>query len=272
MPEGDNIFQIAARLNPALAGQRILRFFSPLPTLKDAELADATVKRVAAHGKNLVIELEDGRALHTHLGMHGRWLLRQKQRMTPEALERAARPPHSLNPVFTLSIETAGAIAICEQASIAELVSGRELERRLSAVGPDLLSADFDAARARSNLRSRPELTIGEALLQQSLLAGIGNIYKSEVLFLEKVSPFIPVGDLDDRTLDALIERARTLLRRNSKGPRRTTFGTLSRMPYYVYERSGQHCIKCDATIRMSRQGPALRSTYFCPECQRVKT
>jgi endonuclease-8 len=272
MPEGDNIWQTAARLERALGKTRIRRFFSPVPALKEAELVGVSITRVYARGKNIVIELDDGRALHTHLRMQGRWFVIDKARTSPDELQRFTRAPHALNPAFTMSLENESVIAICEQAAIAQLVTQRELERQLSSLGPDLLSTEFDAALARENLRRRPELAIGEAIMLQSMLAGIGNVYKSELLFLEKISPFMLVRELDDQKLDALIERARVLLKRNRQGPRRTTFGVLSGMPHYVYERSGQHCLKCDTTIRMRRQGTALRSTYYCPECQAVKS
>jgi len=271
MPEGDTIFQVAAALERALAGQRIERFFSPLPNLKEAELAGREVTRVYARGKNVVIAFDDGRALHTHLRMQGSWSIRQKSELSPERLERLLSPPHSLNPVFTLSLENAHVVAVCERAAVAELAEEREIERRLASLGPDLLAPDFDAERALENLRARPELSVGEAIMLQSLLAGVGNVFKSEILFLEKVSPFASVGELSDERLAAIVERARVLLNRNRTGQRRTQFGALSRMRYYVYERSGQHCIKCDATIQMRRQGSQLRSTYFCPDCQSVK-
>lgn len=272
MPEGDTIFKAAAQLQTALAGRRIGRFFSPLPKLKEVDLEGREVTRVVAHGKNLVITLDDGRAIVTHLGMDGSWTLRDKQRLSPEELERFARPPHSLNPVFTLSIENEAYIAICQRAALVELASERDVARRLATLGPDVLSDDFDAARVRENLRRRPELPIGEAILLQSLLAGVGNVFKSEILFLEKVSPFALVNELDDAKLDSIIERARVLLNKNrAPGPRRTQFSSFTRMRHYVYERSGQHCLKCDATIQMRRQGSQLRSTYYCPECQGVK-
>jgi endonuclease-8 len=137
-------------------------------------------------------------------------------------------------------------------------------------LGPDLLSPDYDQAEVLSRLREHPDSTIAEALMLQSIVAGIGNVYKSETLFIEKVSPFVKVSELDDATLERLLRRARELMRRNLKGPRRTTFGTFAGTSHFVYERSGQHCLKCDTKIRMLRQGPLQRSTYFCPECQGV--
>ncbi|MGC4095181.1 MAG: DNA-formamidopyrimidine glycosylase family protein [Polyangiaceae bacterium] len=271
MPEGDSIFQAAARLHAVLAGQRIERFRSPLPALKEADLDGHIVARVFARGKNLIIEFDDGRCLRTHLRMQGRWFVRDKAKLDDEQRERLAQAPHSLNPVLTLSLETANVVAVCERAAVAELESPRTLQRNLASLGPDLLAPEFDPEQALQNLRGVPELPIGDAIMRQSLLAGIGNVYKSELLFLERLSPFVKVSELSDAQLRALVARGQKLLNQNRSGRRRTTFGVLSRMPYYVYERSGQHCLKCDTTIQMRRQGSLQRSTYFCPECQGVR-
>jgi endonuclease-8 len=159
---------------------------------------------------------------------------------------------------------------VLTRGALTQLAPLPAIERRLASLGPDILSPDYDRAEVLSRLRERPELTIAEALMLQSIVAGIGNVYKSETLFLEKLSPFVSVGSLDDATLGRLLDRARQLMRRNLNGPRRTTFGTFAGSAYFVYERSGQHCLKCDTKIRMLRQGNLQRSTYFCPECQGV--
>jgi endonuclease-8 len=270
MPEGDTLYQAAARLHAALAGQRITRFASPLPELKERAVEGHVVTRVRAHGKYLLLELDDGRALLSFLRMQGRWRVDAKRQLSATQLARAAREPRWDDELVSLIIETESSLAVLERAASAELAPLVELERQLASLGPDLLSEDFDLEEARRRLRSRGELSIAEALALQSLVAGIGNVYKSEILFLEKVSPFVSVSTLDDATLERLLRRARELMRRNRKGPRRTTFGTFASCAHYVYERSGQHCLKCDAKIRMLRQGALQRSTYFCPECQGV--
>jgi hypothetical protein len=144
----------------------------------------------------------------------------------------------------------------------------------------DLGQANAWTARGQRLIRGRDCAERGYLLLpvaEQELRAGhadeagIGNVYKSETLFLEKVSPFVSVGSLDDATLERVLKRARDLMRRNLiPGPRRTTFGSFAGNKHWVYDRSGQHCLKCDSKIGMRRQGSLQRSTYFCPECQRV--
>lgn len=270
MPEGDTLFQAAARLHAALAGQQITRFASPLPELKERDVEGHVVTRVRAHGKHVVLELDDGRALLSFLRMQGKWRVDAKQRLSAAQLARSAREPRWDDELITLIVETTSTVAVLERAASVELAPLAEIERRLAFLGPDLLSDDFELEEARRRLRTRPELTIAEALATQALVAGIGNVYKSEILFLEKVSPFVHVGGLDDATLERLLRRARELMRRNRKGPRRTTFGTFASSAHYVYDRSGQHCLKCDTKIRMRRQGALQRSTYFCPECQGV--
>lgn len=271
MPEGDTLWQAASRLHAALAGELVVRFVSPLPELKERDVEGRRVVRVRAHGKHVIVEFDDGRALLTHLRMQGKWSVLQKAQLSAGQKARAARVPRWDDPDTTLILETDASLALLERAAIAELAPLEKIERKLATLGPDVLKDDFDVVEARDALRSRPELTIAEALLVQSLVAGIGNVYKCEVLFIEKVSPFALVSELDDATLERLLRRARELMRRNLRGPRRTTFGSLAGTPYYVYERSGQHCLKCDATVLMHRQGSLQRSTYYCPECQAVR-
>jgi endonuclease-8 len=262
MPEGDNLWQAASRLHAALAGQAVLRFASPLPELKERDLEGHLIVRVRAHGKHVIIEFDDGRALLTHLRMQGKWTVQQKSELSARRRAWKDREPRWDDERTTLILETESALAILERAAIAELAPLAKIERKLASLGPDFLSDDFDLAEARKSLRTRPELSIAEALLQQSLVAGAGNVYKSELLFLEKISPFATVAELDDATLERVLRRARDLMRRNRRGPRRTTFGTFASTPYYVYQRSGEHCLKCDTKIRMRRQGSLQRSTY----------
>lgn len=159
---------------------------------------------------------------------------------------------------------------VCFSPRLLELLTADQLRRHphLQRLGPDLLDPQFDAAAAVARLRSRNGVPLGEAVMNQRLVAGIGNIYKSEVLFIMGFDPFSPVGCYSDEELAAMLSKARYLLRRNSGGPNRTTrFGSdAGRM--WVYGRSGQPCPKCGATIRLRRQGEAGRTTCWCPECQ----
>lgn len=271
MPEGDSLFLAAKKLHAALAGQVITRFASPRPELQERDVEGRRVVLARAHGKHVVIELDDGRALLSHLRMQGSWLVTEKASLTERRRSRLAQAPRWDDEDLSLIIETETSLAKLQRAAIVELAPLPVIERRLAGLGPDLLAADYDAARALASLHEHPEPSIGEALMLQSIVAGIGNVYKSETLFLEKVSPFVSVGSLDDATLERVLKRARDLMRRNLvPGPRRTTFGSFAGSKYWVYDRSGQHCLKCDSKIGMRRQGSLQRSTYFCPECQRV--
>jgi endonuclease-8 len=271
VPEGDNLFMHAQKLHAVLAGRVVTRFASPVPALKDREIEGRTVTRVRSQGKHVIIEFDDGRAFLSHLRMQGQWFASEKSAVRDGLLERLSREIRWDDEETTLIIETATSIALLSKAAVAELAPLAKIEQRLSDLGPDLLSPDYDQGEAVRRLREHPDTTIAEALMLQSAVAGIGNVYKAETLFLEKVSPFVTVSSLDDATLERLLKRARELMRRNLKGPRRTTFGTFAGQNYFVYERSGQHCLKCDTKIKMRRQGNLQRSTYYCPECQGVR-
>ncbi|HYQ17383.1 MAG TPA: DNA-formamidopyrimidine glycosylase family protein [Polyangiaceae bacterium] len=270
MPEGDTLFIAARRVGAVLTGRVVTRFESPLPELKERDVEGHVVKAVRAQGKYLIIELDDERAFLSHLRMQGKWFASEKSSMREQLLAKTARDVKWDDENTTLIIETADSVAVLSRAAVAVLAPLSEIERRVASLGPDLLSPDYDPAEALSRLREHPETTIAEALMLQSIVAGIGNVYKSEILFIEKVSPFVLVGALDDATLERLLKRGKELMRRNLKGPRRTTFGNLGGPNYFVYDRSGQRCMKCDTKIRMRRQGNLQRSTYYCPECQGV--
>jgi len=169
-------------------------------------------------------------------------------------------------------IETADVVATCSLAPVVEVLSASQVAAHpaLARLGPDLLGPGFDPVAARRRLRERGDLEIGPALMDQTALAGIGNVYKSEVLFLCGVSPFVRVNALDDGTVERLVAKARDLLRRNlGLGPRRTT-RVLAPGRLWVYRRSGQPCRKCGTAIERRVQGDEARSTYFCPTCQRA--
>lgn len=273
MPEGDTLYKDAQRVGAVLTGRRVTRFESPLPELKEQGVVGHLVTAVRAQGKHLIIDFDDGRSFLSHLRMQGKWFAREKADMPGGLLEKTARDVRWDDEETTLIVETESSVAVLSRGALAVLEPRAKIERRLSSLGPDLLSPDYDQEEALTRLRAHPDSTIAEALMLQSVVAGIGNVYKSEILFLEKVSPFVQVRELTDATLCHLLVRARQLMRRNlGRGPRRTTFGTFAGQNSYVYDRSGQHCIKCDAKIRMLRQGNLQRSTYFCPVCQSVGT
>ena len=264
MPEGDTIWRTARTLHAALAGRTILGLRSSLPAVAAAaerlRVVGQQVEAVEARGKHLLVCFAGGAVLHTHLGMRGSWRLLQGA--------GAGRPSPSRGRAV---IETAGAVAVCSLAPVVEMLSAAQAAAHpgLRRLGPDLLAPRFDPAAAGRRLRARGETPIGVALLDQTALAGIGNVYKSEVLFLCGVSPFTRVRLLDDGTLGRLVGTAGALLRRNlGPGMRRTT-APLAGGRFWVYGRSGQPCRRCGAAVQRAVQGEQARSTYFCPTCQK---
>jgi endonuclease-8 len=262
VPEGDTIWRTARTLEAALAGKVVLRFQSSLPHVAAASLrlgiVGQAVTTVEARGKHLLVRFGNGVVLHTHQGMMGSWRLRLP----------APSPPRLHHPRAVLEVE--GAVAVCQRAPVVEVLSPRAARDHpaLSRLGPDVLRPDFEPRIARERLRTRHHVEIGVALLDQTAIAGVGNLYKSEVLFSAGVSPFLPVGELDDDALDRLIAFARDLMRRNlASGGRRTTTG-LAPGPLWVYRRAGRPCRRCGAAVRRASQGEQARSTYFCPRCQ----
>ena len=280
MPEGDTLFRIAVNLRKALLSRQVTAF--ELSGKAVGSVAGRTVQAIEARGKHLLIvfradelseaiktperlalELQrDDLVLHTHLRMTGSWhIYRPGERWRkPERLAVAV-------------IHTDAFVAPCFSAPVVELLTASETARhpQLSALGPDAMTEEFDAAAALARLRQRPDLPIGVALMNQRLIAGVGNVYKSEVLFIQRVSPFVLVRDLPDEALEGLIAESHRLMRLNEKSSGRRTMFTLDKgKRLWVYGRSGEPCRVCGTQIRMQRQGQDARSTYYCPHCQSI--
>ena len=253
MPEGDSLARTAAGLRPYLLGRTVTAARARAPGPQVERVVGASVTAIDSVGKNLLIRFDNGLEIRTHLRMNGTW-----HRYRPG--ERWHRPPGRAR----LVLEVPGAVAVCFDAPTVELFERRAegLHPALSRLGPDLLAPDFDPAEAHRRLRhpSRASMAIADALLDQTALAGIGNIWKNETLFAERVSPFATVSDLDDDALDRLIETAR----------RKLQASVASRMERpQVYRRVGRPCRRCGAIIRSAQQGAELpRTTYWCPKCQ----
>ena len=273
MPEGDTLHRTADGLRPYLVGRAVTaaRANGPGPVPQVGRLIGATVLEVEAVGKNLLIRFDNGLELRTHLRMNGSW-----HRYRPG--ERWRRPPARAR----LVLEVPGAVAVCFDAPVVELFETRAetLHPALSRLGPDLLGPNFDAsggaAEALRRLRepARAGRAIGEALLDQRALAGIGNVYKSEVLFIERVDPWARVGDLPDDVLARLIATARRLLVANADrrhGPERVTTGdarAAAGQSLWVYDRAGRPCRRCGTLIARRFHGTELpRLTFWCPRC-----
>ncbi len=259
MPEGDTLYRTAYTLRLALKERQVTGFRSPLPAFREHGLISRIITDVEARGKNLLIHFDDGRALYSHLQMEGSWHIYKPgvPWQKPERLAKAV-------------IETEEYIAICFNAPRVELLKPMEIRshRGLSTLGPDLLKDDFDLDQVLVNLRGYNHAPIGVAVMRQNALAGIGNIYKSETLFLCGTNPFVTVTSLSDRDLKLIVQKARELMKRNLSGKQRTTRNSLDRQPFWVYMRHGRPCRKCTTEIRMRRQGLDGRSTYWCPRCQ----
>jgi endonuclease-8 len=218
MPEGDTLFRTAAALRPHLVDRVVVAARARVPGPRVERLVGVRITAVDAAGKNLLVRFENGLELRTHLRMHGSW-----HRYRPG--ERWRRPP--ARAVVVLEVDDT--VAVCFDAPVVELLEIRAegLHPPLAALGPDATADVFDrgAALARLGEPVRAELTIAEALLDQQALAGIGNVYKSEVLFVERVDPFATVGSLDAAALGRLVDRARALLLANRSSVTRVTVG-----------------------------------------------
>jgi endonuclease VIII len=269
VPEGDTLFRTAAGLRPYLVGRKVTaaRTGGPGSMPQVQRIVGQEIVAVEAMGKNLLIRFVNGLEIRTHLRMNGSW-----HRYRPG--ERWRRPPSRAR----LVLEVPGAVAVCFDAPVVELFETRAetLHPSLSRLGPDLLSPDFDAGEALRRLRApeRASLEIGEALVDQRAMAGVGNIWKNETLWAERVSPFVRLRDLDDETLGRLIATAHRLLDASAHantGARRTTPVGDGRAPagLEAYGRTGRACRRCRTPIAVIRQGAELpRTTYWCPSCQ----
>lgn len=263
MPEGDTIFQTAAALRPLLLGRTILAASARTPGPAIERVVGSSVTSIEPMGKHLLIRFDNGLALHTHLRMSGTW-----HRYAPG--EPWKIPAWRARVVLDVGEH----VVVCFNAPVAELMDARAvaLHPALQALGPDLLGTSFPAELALQRLKARPELEIAEALLDQRAMAGVGNVYKSEVLFIESVNPWTPVSALDDATLERLITTARRLLLDNIRPgqPHRvTTRGDPSASAsLWVYGRANLPCTRCRAPIQTRRQGQLNRPTYWCPTCQ----
>jgi endonuclease VIII len=269
VPEGDTLYRTAAGLRPYLVGRTVTaaRAAGPGAVPQLHRIVGQQIGAVESLGKNLLIRFDNGLELRTHLRMNGTW-----HRYRPG--ERWRRPPGRAR----LVLEVPGAVAVCFDAPVVEL-----LERRVEAIhpplgglGPDLLDPGFDADEVLRRLREpgRATAAVAGALVDQRVMAGLGNVYKSEVPWIERVSPFAPIADLDDDTLRRLISTSRRLLVANAtsrRGPERvTTAGDPAAPgPLYVYRRTGRPCRRCATRIASTRQGREMpRTTYWCPTCQ----
>ena len=241
MPEGDTIFRIARTLDAAMAGKVVTRFETVFPKLERGDIKGRTVQRVRSVGKNLIFDFSGDLTLRTHLRMNGSW-----------HLYRAGERWRKARDDMRIVIATEEFEAVGFNIPVAELNSE-------PSVGPDLLGETLDVDEAARRIRAREGEEIGNVLMNQQVVAGIGNIYKSEVLYVCGVNPFTPVESLDDVALQRIVNKGRAILLRSTR----------ERPRFQVYERRGEPCRKCGTRIEYRKQGPDVRGTYWCPKCQR---
>ena len=259
MPEGDTVWLAAQNLSRALAGEVLVRTDFRVPQLATADLAGRKVIEVVSRGKHLLFRIEPDLTLHTHFRMDGSWHLYRTGRPW------AGGPEHEVRIVLA----TADWVAVGYRLPVVELLARSHEDDAVGHLGPDLLADHFDPDEAVRRLLADPERTIGEALLDQRNLAGIGNVYKAEVLFLSGLSPWRTVGSVP--ALGDVVARARKLLLANRSRVAQVTTGDLRPgQDKWVYGRAGRPCRRCGSTVREAEQGepPYARVTWWCPRCQ----
>lgn len=258
MPEGDTVWRAAHSLHEVLAGQRLTRFELRVPQHATDDLSGHVVSEVASRGKHLLHRI-DGWTLHTHLMMDGTW---HRYRHGT----RWRRPAYQARAI----LETEQWQTVGFELGIVELVRTDEEDRVVGHLGPDLLGADWDAARALANLSREPDRAVGLALLDQRNLAGVGNVYRAELCFLAGVLPTRAVRDVPD--LERLVRLAYRTILANRDRAERTTTGRLRSDRTWVYGRAGRPCFRCGSVIQRGELGDdplTERITYWCPTCQR---
>lgn len=277
MPEGDAIFRAARTLHRALAGQVVTRFeaaYAHVAQVNDnTPIAGRTIERCESAGKHLLITFGGDLILRTHMRLHGSWHIYRHG-------ERWWRGPQAMR----IRIDTADWVAVAFDVPVAEFVSARELATTdpVAALGPDLLGSSFDRDEAMRRLAANGDIPIAQALLDQRNVAGIGNVYKSEVLFLCGVHPEVPSREVPPPILERILDTARSLLQENVMEGTAAQIQTYRSMRRYatgysehsdhlwVYGRPNKPCRRCGTAIAVKKIGLDARTTYWCPSCQAI--
>jgi endonuclease-8 len=258
MPEGDNVYRAARRLDAALAGKPVTRSDFRVPAFATVDLAGETVHSVGSRGKHLLMRIGD-QVVHSHLKMEGEWHVYRPG-------ERWRRPGWQARAV----IEVPDVSAVGFDLGVLEVFPASEEQERLAHLGPDLLGDDWDPAEAARRLAEHPEVPIAVALGEQRNLAGLGNVYVNELCFLRGIHPSTPVSEVE---LMPLVQLAARVIRANRDRSVRTTTGDTHRgRQLWVYSRGGEPCRRCGTLIehgRLGRNDLELRDTWWCPNCQR---
>ena len=252
------MFQTARRLHSALNGRELIIADLRWPSLATADLIGDTTIEVVAFGKHILHRLDSGRTLHSHLKMEGRW------RVAP----REGRSRWG-DPAVRAVLATDAYVALGTRLGMLDLVATRDEHTLVGHLGPDVLGPAWDADRAVSNLAATPEAVIGAALLDQRNLAGLGTVYVAETLFLQRLSPWKPVGEISPERLAGTVARAHTLLNANKDTYARTITGSRVEGQHdYVHGRSGLPCRRCGTTIEAAPLDDTGRVVFYCRACQ----
>ncbi|HUO46631.1 MAG TPA: DNA-formamidopyrimidine glycosylase family protein [Acidimicrobiia bacterium] len=259
MPEGDSYVRTARRVRPVLVGRTIEQVAGSAPDVRrwSQRLLGREVEAVRTHGKRLLIDIEGQVTIAIWLGMPGRVFVTPV--MTPA-------PGNA-----RLVLSTSDFNMVVQGAPRITVERYRVVERQLQILGPDLLSPDFDlelvVQRAQAVAGAH---TVGELVLHQGVAAGIGNEYRCEILFLERLHPELPAADLAVEALRSLYDRAQRVMLSASRWPVRTTTGMAARddLRTWVYGRTGRPCRRCRSAIFKAWMGNPTRVTYWCPSCQ----
>jgi endonuclease-8 len=272
VPEGDTVFLAGRRLDDALAGQELTRGELRHPRLIEHDLAGRTVLGVASVGKHLFTRFADGTSLHSHFRMDGTW-----------HLYRPGRPWRGREHDIRAILEVPDRVAVGFRLHDLDLLPTADEDRWVGHLGPDLLGAAWEedpegsAAEVERLLRAEPDRELGAALLDQRVACGVGNLYKAEICFLLRVSPWTRVGELSDQQVRDAVAWSRKLLLRNAWRPEQSTTGDLGEgAQHWVFERGGRGCRRCRDVVRTAGQDDDLpgskdredRIAYFCPTCQ----
>ncbi|HUQ64228.1 MAG TPA: DNA-formamidopyrimidine glycosylase family protein [Acidimicrobiales bacterium] len=259
MPEGDTLFRTAATMQRWLARREVTAAATRVPGLTASRMVGRCIESVESWGKHLLIRFDSGQTLHTHLRMSGSWHVYR----TGEAWQRPERQAR-------LVLTCGDRVAVCYNAPVVELLAPRaeEVHPSLSRLGPDILEdpVDFEEVRRRAAALP-PDLALGELLLNQTVVAGIGNIWRCESMFLESRNPWTTRSGVSAGELDKLMTTASRLMRASAdpKSPARPA-------PRWVYRRAGRPCRRCGTKIESRPQGEQARTAYWCPTCQPIAT
>ena len=274
MPEGDSYTRAADRLRPVLV-DRPLTYVDGVPAVRkwSSKLVGHAVTAIRTHGKHLLFDVDSGVTIHVWLGMPGRWRIRDSSGRTVAVESERRRGGRIGDPrgAARLILGTDRHEATCYSAPTVEVERTRVIDRLIERLGPDVLADEFDWDLFHDRVsKVQPNRAVTDVLLDQRVLAGVGNEYKNEVMFLERIHPLTPFGSLDAQRIDALANRSRRLMLPNARRSGRVTTGMRGEsLESWVFERTGKPCRRCRTPIASEHLGdPYPRITYWCPTCQ----